>query len=169
MKKSLFFVVALTLALSVKAMTWNPFKREGRVKPNTVILTGNYDESRILAELAQFYTRQPVVLVSKNEDGTTKVFYMPNIKEASEIDAKDFVDLVNHIAPKRVIVLGNSDYVPANFIEQIRDKYPVIQIDGADWSKNAGTLALIIEEKSLKSKFDESIKTFYLNNPNRVE
>ena len=161
MKKSLFFVVALlvmSFAFNVNAMTWNPFKREGRVKPHTVILTGNYIESRLLAELAQFYTRQPVVLVSKGEGSETEAFYMPNMKEASKITAEEFVDLVNHIAPKRVIVLGNSDYVPASFIEQIRDKYPLIQIDGTDWSKNAGTLALIIEEKGLKARFDENMQ-----------
>lgn len=161
MKKAILSAVAvvmMSLAFRAQAATWNPFQSEGRVKAHTVILTGNYLQSRILAELAQYYKKQPVLLISPDSDGGSQVFYMPNSTEAKNIPAEEFMDLVNHIAPKRVIVLGGTDYVPRSFVDQIRAKYSMISLDSTDWSRNAASLGEIFEEKRLKSKFEEYVR-----------
>ena len=167
MKKAILSAVAvvmMSLAFHAEAATWNPFQSEGRVKAHTVLLTGNYLQSRILAELAQYYKKQPVLLISPDSEGASQVYYMPNGTEAKNIPAEEFMDLVNHIAPKRIIVLGGTDYVPKSFVDQIKAKYSVISLDSADWSKNAAALGEIFEEKKLKSKFDEYVRAARSNN-----
>ena len=169
MKRTLFLAIAaMVLGLSVRsgAAVMNPFQHDGRVKAHTILLTGNYVQSRVLAELAQYYTKQPVLIISPDAEGANQVYYMPNSREAKQIPADEFMDVVNFITPKRVIILGNSDYVPASFGKELREKYSVISLDSADWSKNAASLSEILDEKRLKTKFEEYVRTASLSQRN---
>ena len=48
---SILGIVAITLGISLesRALTLNPFKRDGRVKASSLMITGNYVDSRLLA------------------------------------------------------------------------------------------------------------------------
>ena len=158
MKKSFFTMVAVVMmafAFHAEAATWNPFQHEGRVKAHTIILTGNYVKARILAELAQYYTKQPVLLIAQDSDSSYQVYYLPNTSEARNYKADEFMELVTFINPKRVILLGGSDFVPQSFTDQVKAKYSLISLDSSDWSKNAASLGEILEIKRLQSQFDE--------------
>lgn len=154
-------VMALLCAsLETKGLTLNPFKRSGRVKASSLIVVGNYMEPRLLAEIAQYYSKQPVLVISPDIDGRShQLFFMPTPAKATTDNADQFIEIVKHVNPKRIIVLGNDKYVPASFVDQARASYSVITLDSDDWSKNATALEEILRVGNLKSNFEN-----YLSN-----
>jgi len=161
MKKRLIlgFVALAMMFLAVteaEALTWNPFKRTGRVKASTLLVTGNFIYSRLLTELAQYYSKQPIITISPDVDGGHQLFFMPATNNASAIAADEFMDVVEYINPKRVVVLGGGDYVPREFVDLARAKYSVILLDSDDWNKNAESLAEILKLKKLPALFKDA-------------
>ena len=100
MKKQFLFVlvaaVAIMASFNAEALTFNPFKRAGRVRANTLILSGNYVQSRLLADLAQYYSKQPVLLLSPDVDGAYQLFYLPSGNTATPVNADDFMTIVEY-------------------------------------------------------------------------
>ena len=151
-------VMALLCAsLETRGLTLNPFKRSGRVRATSLIVVGNYVEPRLLAEIAQYYSKQPVLVISPDLDGGYQLFFMPTTTKATTDNADQFLEIVKHVNPKRIIVLGNEKYVPVSFVDQARATYSVITLDSDDWSKNATALEEILRVGNLKSNFEDYI------------
>ena len=95
-------VMALLCAsLETKGLTLNPFKRSGRVKASSLIVVGNYMEPRLLAEIAQYYSKQPVLVISPDIDGRShQLFFMPTPAKATTDNADQFIEIVKHVNPK---------------------------------------------------------------------
>ena len=141
-------------SLETRGLTLNPFKRSGRVKSSSLIVVGNYVEPRLLAELAQYYSKQPVLVISPDLDGGHQLFFMATTAKATTDTADQFLEIVKYVNPKRIIVLGNEKYVPASFVDQARNGYSVITLDSDDWSKNAVALEDLLHVGKLKEKFE---------------
>lgn len=154
---SVFALVAIVLGMAFEsqALTLNPFKRNGRVKATSLIIAGNFVESRLLAELSQYYSKQPMLVVSPDVDGGYQLFFMPAVNQASPVSPDEFMDIVKYVNPKRIIVLGNESFVPAKFIDQTRSSYSVVSLDSDNWSKNAATMGELLKIKKLQALFDE--------------
>ena len=150
-------VVAMILGLACesRALTLNPFKRSGRIKATSFIIAGNFVESRLLAELAQYYSKQPILVISPDVDGGDQLFFMPASNNAAPAGPDEFMEIIDHVNPKRIIVLGGEKYVPPKFIDQARSKYSVITLDSDNWSKNAQTLGELLGIRKLQPLFDE--------------
>lgn len=159
MKKQILFVlvaaVAIMASFNAEALTFNPFKRAGRVRANTLILSGNYVHSRLLADLAQYYSKQPVLLLSPDVDGAYQLFYLPAGNTATPVNADDFMTIVEYVNPKRIVVLGGDDFVPHKFIDLARAKYSVMILDSDDWSRNAATLGDLLKADKLALSFNQ--------------
>ncbi len=160
MKKSRVFcaVIAMAIfltAISASALTFNPFKRAGRVKANNLIISGNFVYSRLLADLAQYYSKQPVLLISPDVDGSHQIYYLPSGTKATPVNADEFQGIVEYVNPKKVIVLGGEDFVPRKFVDLARAKYSVIIIDSDDWNRNAATLGDLLKADKLAVQFKE--------------
>ena len=147
--------VVLGISLESKALTLNPFKRDGRVKASSLMITGNYVDSRLLAELAQHYSKQPLLVISPDVDGGYQLFFMPATKEATAISPDDFIEIVKYVNPKRIIVVGNDSFVPMKFIDQARADYSIISLDSDDWTKNATALGELLKIEKLPTLFQE--------------
>lgn len=157
MKKRLTFALALAVifaAIDATALTLNPFKRAGRVKAETLIIAGNFVYSRLLADLSQYYSKQPILLVSPDVDGTEQLFFMPSDSKVLPMGPDEFMEAVEYVDPKRIIILGGDDYVPRKFIDLARAKYSVITLDSDNWSNNAAALGELLKIKKLQAQFD---------------
>ncbi|MBO4344413.1 MAG: hypothetical protein J5833_01580 [Victivallales bacterium] len=154
---SIFGIVAIVLGISLesRALTLNPFKRSGRVKASSLMITGNYVDSRLLAELAQHYSKQPLLVISPDVDGGYQLFFMPATKEAKAVSPDEFVDIIEFVGPKRIIILGNESFVPMKFVDQARANYSIISLDSDNWSKNAAALGDLLKIEKLQTLFDE--------------
>lgn len=151
----LVFSVAVTISMNIHAATWNPFKSNGRVKASTLLLAGNYVDSRLLAELAQYYSKQPVVMVSPDVDGGEQLFFMPAVNEATPVSPDEFMDIVTYVNPRRIVVLGGNDFVPRKYVDLARGKFQVITLDSSNWADNAASLGEILNRAKLRQQFEE--------------
>lgn len=160
MKKQFLSIVGLVaivlgIGLESRALTLNPFKRNGRVKASSLIITGNYLDSRLLAELALHYSKQPLLVISPDVDGGYQLFFVPAMNEASAVSPDEFTEIIKYVNPKRIIVLGNDNFVPVKFVDQARANYSIISLDSDNWNKNAVALGELLKIEKLPTIFEE--------------
>ncbi len=147
--------IAVAALQSVNAISLNPFKREGRTRANTLMISGNFLEPRLIVELAQHRTKQPIIVISPDASGNHTLFFMPAGTKPMTEPADKFAGILSLINPKRIIILGNSDYVPAQFVDIAQKKFPVIILNNADWNVNCQSLAELLEQPKLPSLYTE--------------
>jgi hypothetical protein len=125
----------------------NIFARMGeRDRVETLLITGNYGRSRVLAELAQEKRKHPILLISPEAGGRNDIYFMPTRPEALALPEDQFLEYVEFLKPKRVVVLGDETYVPTRFLDQLRgSNVQTIVLNSKDWNKNAEALATIIQ------------------------
>lgn len=159
MKMRLMSVLAVLIMLTATANTWavslNPFRRNGRAPTDTLMITANVVNARLLAELAQLRTKQPILLFSPDVDGTQQIFYLAPGEKATSIGEDKFVEMVDFINPKRVIILGSNDFVPNAVVDRIRQRYSIIILDSTDWDKNAQALGEWLDHSALLKQYRE--------------
>lgn len=155
--KKFYYLFPIALALMIFSSTGcSAFRREGRTRAHTLMITGNYMNSRLLCDLAQYKTKQPILLFSLDADQSQQIFFMPASSKVQQINADEFVDIVSFINPKRIVVVGGNDYVPQSFIDQVRSKFPVMIFNSEDWSQNARMLGELLNQRGLLKEFDDS-------------
>ena len=59
------------------------------------------------------------------------------------------MELVDFINPRRIVFLGDSDFVPQSFIDLAQEKYPVFILNSKDWEKNAQSLGDLLKQPKL--------------------
>ena len=152
----LFACVAVVLACeTANALTFNPFKRAGRVQNKTLIIAANVVDVRLLADLAQYHSKQPILIVSPEADGSSGLYFAPADSKATRTEAGQFMEIVDFINPKRIIVLGGDDYVDRKFVDLARKKYPVLILDSDDWELNAKSLGELLQIPVLPKQYKE--------------
>lgn len=148
-------LIAAFCAQTAFALSLNPFKREGRTRAQTLLVTGNFLEPRLLVELAQYRTKQPIILIAPDGYGHHRLFFMPSDTKPVDENEENFVELIDLINPQRVIFLGSSDFVPQRFIDAAQKKYPVLTLNNQNWEANANTLAELLNQPRLTNLFIE--------------
>jgi len=124
-----------------------PFLRNWSTKNrvDSLIITGNYAKSRLLAEVAQHKTKQPVILISPTVDDSSEVYFMPSNPEAMVVDDDKYVEFVDFLRPRRLIFLGDESYMPPRYVDALRGRYPTVVVASRDWLKNAQALSDLLE------------------------
>jgi hypothetical protein len=130
--------------------SWSPNQRI-----ESLIVTGNYAKSRLLAELVQYKTRQPVMLVSPAPEGNMELYFMPSGTEAIALPTDKYVEFIDYLRPKRVVFLGNEEFLPTIYLDMVRDRYPTVAVGSNDWQKNAEAMAGLFDCKKLPAEFAE--------------
>ena len=146
-------VVMVSFAGAGASADWNPvktvsgwFKSE---KQNTLLVTGNYLRPRRLAEIAQEFGGQAILVFAR--DG--KQAYLDEDGKIKETIAKaDIAALVQKLAPAKVVVLGDAQYVPQECVDALGVTAPTVLAD-SDWAKNGATLANMLGEKKLTDAY----------------
>ena len=120
------------------------FSGFGKRRVETLVVTGNYAKSRLLGELFQHQTKQPIVLISPEDGGREQLFFLPSVPEAMAFEAAKFAEFVDFLHPNRVVFLGDSSFVPPTYIDQVRGRYPTVVLNSRDWMDNAKALGVVI-------------------------
>ncbi|MBP1582429.1 MAG: hypothetical protein J6866_00605 [Victivallales bacterium] len=147
--------LALLPLLAVILASCSAFRREGRTQAETLLVTGNYLDCRLLCELAQYRIKQPVILFSTDLDGSTQMFFLPTPQKPDINPADKFGDLITFVNPKRVVIVGGAAAVPEKYIEVAKSLSTVHIIDGHDPSKCAKELGFLLNQKRLHRDFDD--------------
>ena len=77
------------------------FQRNKAKRIEILIVTGNYVQSRVLAEVIQYATKQPILLLPTGNEKDIMYFLGPKM-EALEIEETDYVQLIDFLQPKKV-------------------------------------------------------------------
>lgn len=142
----------------------NVFKKwRSRNRIDTLLVTGNYGRSRLLAALAQHKRKHPILLISPEAGGQEELFFMPSRPEAEPIPQQEFLNFIGFLNPRRIIILGDADYVPARYVDELRrNNFSTIVLNSEDWNKNAEALAGIIDYKRLPKHYIGYVAKFEL-------
>ena len=154
MMKSRFFAVLLLsiMAFSASALPWTVFGEHR--KPVTLVITANYKSPRLMAEIIQAESRQPYLLLPVKESSDNRIIFCPAKKDgALQIQETRLNEFVRWLAPKRIIVLGNENYVPAKYVDMLDKTIPVVRIEGASWARVADELNFMLNLSNLSGDF----------------
>lgn len=167
----LFAAIISTSILPIYASSWNwtrPYKMPEK-NIQTLVVVGNYRQPRLLAELVQSETKQPILVVPASGEGN--VYFMPADRDdkTMEIKQEDLTDFIKFVSPEKIIVLGDKRFVPERYLAEIDPKQTVITVTNKEWAEVAKTTSRILDLKYLIKDFkaqQELLKSGKLYRPN---
>ena len=130
------------------------FRKGSRTPVKTLMVTGNFVQPRLLTELVQFRTKQPILVFHQDPGADLRLFYLVRGK-CEEIATSKFAEFVEHLNPKSVIVLGDEVCVPAEYQELLRKKFRVMVINSENWELNAQMLGEMMDMPKLNRDFKD--------------
>jgi hypothetical protein len=140
--------VAVAMTCIAAQAAWPTWSRGRRVE--TLLVTGNFAKSRLLAELYQRQTRQPLLLISPEDGGKDQLFCLfTTPAEATAMEPAKYAEWIDYLHPTRIIFLGDTTVVPQSYIDQVRGRFPTVVLNSRDWLDNAKALGSLIKDKSL--------------------
>ena len=151
-KFAALILLTLVCVVSAEAAPWRSLGPKRRV--HTMIITGNYKNPRLLAELIQDESRQPYILLPDPRDEVQKIcFCPPSRKEGMEIQEKNLNAFIRTCGPKRIIILGDERYVPRRYEEMLDRKIPIVRVTGENWQRIAEELTFMLNLSNLDRNF----------------
>ncbi len=157
-KWSVLLLVVVVAQAAVAESFWDlirPYQGPGQ-DIVTLVVTANYKNPRLLADLIQNESRQPYILVPAKQDVNQDILYFCPVnssKPALQIKKADFSRFVQFVNPQRVVILGDANYVPVEYEKSIDPNIPVIVIRGDDWNRAAAGLSNLLNLSNLKSDY----------------
>jgi hypothetical protein len=144
--------VAFSMVAVANAGFWDwsrPYQGPSK-EITTLVVSGNYTKARVLAELIQGETNQPILLIT-SEGG--KMFFMPGKGPCLEVQDADYTNFVRMVSAKQVLILGDTRYVPESYAKRMDPKQTIIRVDNKDWYQVAVTVGKILDKPYLAGKF----------------
>ncbi len=139
LSKRFYFTAMILLSISmittVEAQWWNPkswFSSRRVKRVDFLIVTTNHIKSKLLADLIQYETGQPILLLPTGSEKDKMYFLLPT-HESDEVSEKDFVRFIDFLQPKNVLFLGDEKYAPNHYIDSIKDVAGTWLIPGSNW------------------------------------
>ncbi|MDD3153505.1 MAG: hypothetical protein PHS41_01455 [Victivallaceae bacterium] len=136
----------------------------------TLVVTSNLLYPRMMAELIQAESRQPILLLPARS--MDKIYFCPPKEkspalEVSEANLTRFISFVN---PKRIVVIGGPDIVPQRYLNRIDPSMPIAVVSGRNYQRIAVMLSDMLALSNLDRNFeklDREIRSGKLYRPNR--
>ena len=151
-RKSFALMVIATFCVTAAAAPWSTFGPKR--KPETLVITANYVSPRLMAELIQHESGQPYLLLPAEGDEDQRIFLCPrNNKETIVIPENEIGRFVDFLGSKRIIVLGNQNYVPEKYVNMLNPNTPVVRVTGNDWERIAEELKFMLNLSKMHKNF----------------
>jgi len=80
---------------------------------------------------------------------------MPHEPGTTVLQKDDYLRFLNVLKPGRVVVLGDSSFVPAEYVELTRGRFPTLVVAGSDWRQNAEAAAKLFRDPKLPQRYSE--------------
>ena len=135
--------------------TWN--KVIGKeIKPDFLIVTSNYIKSRMLAELIQHHTKQPILLLPTGEEQDT-MYAMRADGHSIKFNEKHYLDFVSSLNPSTVLFLGDERYAPERYQKIAQKLKPTTVVSHPEWDKVAEGVGGLFQLDKLKPQYDSML------------
>ncbi len=157
------FVLVLTTTILLGATTqaswYNPFSWFKKDPPHTIIVTGNFVKSRVLAELIQYHTELPILFLpaSSSDD---KLYMLHYNGESMGIGSDRFTEFIYTLRPKTVLFLGNERYAPQSYIDQLGNDVTVTVFRNDNWERIAQSVASLLDLPKLPKQYKKQMEHF---------
>ncbi len=123
----------------------------GSVKPHggpdkdiqTLMITGNYAKSRLLADLIQSEIKQPYILIPQNP--SDKIYFVPASGDGIVLDQAKYTKFVKFLNPKQILIFGDPSYVPESYLTKIDKTQTYIRISNKSWDDIATAAGNILD------------------------
>lgn len=156
-KQTILLLIAVSLlaplSTPLSAGSWNwskPYKNPAK-RVNTLIVIGNYIKPRLMADLIQIETKQPILLLPASTKG--KIYFIPAKDETLQVPYEDLQSFIKYLSPEKIIVLGDKRFVPGKFIKQIDPAQTVIKVENEKWEKIAAMVTNILNLTFLERRY----------------
>jgi hypothetical protein len=151
-KKIFSLALMFILCGTALATPWSSFGPKR--KPVTLVITANYVTPRLLAELILNESGQPYLLLPAADQDNKKIFFCSRKNNNTMVVAEKHLNrFINFLGVKRIIVLGNADFVPQRYIDMLDHNTPVMRIESSDWYRIAEELNFMLNLSDLDKNF----------------
>lgn len=151
-KKIFSVVLMFVLCGTAFAAPWSSLGPKR--KPVTLVITANYVTPRLLAELILNESSQPYLLLPAADQENKKIFFCSRKNNNTMVIAEKHLNrFINFLGVKRIIVLGNTSYVPQRYIDMLDHNTPVMRIESNDWYRIAEELNYMLNLSNLDKNF----------------
>ena len=137
---ALLTAAGMTTSFMLQAGSWDggdwPKYKEGRVI-EYLIITGNYESPRLLAEIIQKETRNPILLLPASGQKSEICLLLPDGKVPAKVDPDQLSSYISGLNPKRILIIGDASIVPPEYRLTINRKYEITTFANKSWSLNA--------------------------------
>ena len=145
-------IVLLMTSMSCHAGLCDKIKGKPE-RPHTIIITSNYVEARMLAEIVQFKTGQPILLLPTGDE---KDFFALGAKgESRKLTKDEYRDWIDIVHPKALLFIGNDKIINADYYDALRKRYASCRFDHADLSKTAKAIESVMDLSGLSKNFEK--------------
>ena len=151
-KKIFSVVLMFVLCGTAFAAPWSSLGPKR--KPVTLVITANYVTPRLLAELILNESSQPYLLLPAADQENKKIFFCSRKNNNTMVIAEKHLNrFINFLGVKRIIILGNTSYVPQRYIDMLDHNTPVMRIESNDWYRIAEELNYMLNLSNLDKNF----------------
>ena len=151
MKKTVLSVLFAVACGTLSAAPWATLGPK-RV-PETLIVVSNYKSPRLMAELIQYESRAPYLLLPIPGSQDERIFFCPAKKSSLQIREAKLNAFVRFLNPKRIVVIGNDSVVNKRYVDLLDRMIPVVRIDSVDWQRIAEELNFMLNLSHLDTNF----------------
>lgn len=152
-------VGALSFLILSGGVTAGWFGSEGK-KPETLIVTGNYLKSRLLAEIIQRETKQPILLLPSGENTETLYFLHHDNEKNFKLDREEYQEFVELLYPKTVVFLGDERYAPQEYVDLVSEGLVVSVFRHSDWMKIADSVGQVLQIDDLREDYEDYLSKY---------
>ncbi|MCK5834156.1 MAG: hypothetical protein KAG98_00310, partial [Lentisphaeria bacterium] len=150
-------IILFSLVLSITQMSyagfWDTIKFWETTKVETLIITGNYTKSRLLAEIIQNEEKAPILLFSP-KGKKAEFYYLPYGKEAHGKKLGRLTEILKFIDPKSILVVGDASYVGKETTKALNKTIiPTTHLSSENWVVNAQAASRIFGEDIIVKDF----------------
>jgi len=122
-----------------------------------LIITSNYVKSKMLAELIQFETKQPYILLPAA--GQDKIYFCPaHGKKPQEIKEEKLARFIKFVNPRQILVLGDKTYVPEKYIKMIDENQTLWVVSNRNWNQTAKSVGKLLDLGNLAPDFKRTLE-----------
>jgi len=122
----------------------------------TLIITSNYVKSKMLAELIQFDTKQPYILLPAA--GQDKIFFCPaHGRKPQEIKEDKLARFIKFVNPRQILVLGDKTYVQENYLKMIDEHQTLWVVSNRNWNQTALSVGKLLNLSNLADDFKRTL------------
>ena len=123
----------------------------------TLVVTANYKNPRLMAELILNESRQPYLLLPTPQSKLQKIIFVQPKGPALEIAPGKLKQYLSFLNPRRIVVLGDERYVSDQFVgeylKKLETPIPVVRVEGNDWNRIAEETTYLLSLSHLGDNF----------------